>query len=392
MVQVSGPDPAASLSAWLLEGASATSAEALIDAFAARLLDAGVPLWRMRVAVLAMHPEVYSRAIAWRRDQPIEVRAATFDLLSTPAYVGSPVQRIHAGVDMLHCRIDVPKEALPFPQLEELRAQGGTDYLIFALVFGDGRRSFISFTTDHPDGFRASHVALLRSLLPLLRLRLELESAHFSTRTLLNVYVGRDAAERVLAGQFRRGTGKLIRAAVWMCDLRGFTALVDRLPVTDVIPVLDRYFETVAGPVTRRGGEVLKFIGDAMLAVFPVGDDVGPSCRNAVDAAQEALSDFSRQPIAAEHGLRIGVAVNLGEVMYGNIGAADRLDFTVIGSAVNEAARMEALCKALKTPLIIARSVAAHLPEESLVSLGEHTLRGVAAPQELFTLRAFSPA
>ncbi|MFL5322063.1 MAG: adenylate/guanylate cyclase domain-containing protein [Myxococcaceae bacterium] len=379
------------LERWLLmERRSTSGVEKLVEGFALQLVDAGFPIWRLRAAALAMHPNVYARAIQWQRGKPVTAEKATVDIMASSQYVGSPVERIHKGADVVHCRLDVPVEQLAFKHVADLKAQGGTDYVILSLVFGDGRRSFISFATDAKGGFTDEQVLRLQRLVPLLALRLELESALFATSTLLELYLGDKAADRVMAGEFRRGTGQLIRAAIWMCDLRGFTSLVDHTPVQQVVPVLDRYFECVARPVTARGGEILKFIGDAMLAVFPVTDDPAAACRNAVEAASAALKDFAEDEIAKKFNLRIGVAVNLGEVNFGNIGAQDRLDFTVIGAAVNETSRMESLCKALGTPLVLAANVAQHV--QPRISLGVHPLRGVAQAPELFTLPDFAPS
>jgi adenylate cyclase len=206
-----------------------------------------------------------------------------------------------------------------------------------------------------------------------------------SARRLLDVYLGQNAAERVLSGGFRRGSGQLLTAAIWYCDLRGFTSLSDRLPTREVVPLLDRYFETVAGPVVARGGEILKFIGDAVLAVFPTGPE-GPrsACERALAAAEESL-----RVVADLRPLSIGVGLHLGEVMYGNIGARERLDFTVIGAAVNEVCRVESLCKELSVPLLMTGRFAEQLAHQGCVPLGLHALKGVAEPQPVFTREAF---
>ena len=371
---------------WLLEQRSSRGDTAeLVTGFAERLLALGTHVWRIRLSVLAMHPEVLGHSVQWQRGTGVSMLSAPHSIVATPSYQGSPVEAIHRGSGPIRCRLDGPAEALPYPQLEELRTQGGTDYFIAPLVFGDGRVSYISVTTDEASGFSDEQLRLFELLLPFLRVRLELESAAFSLRSLLQVYLGRNAAERVLSGQFKRGEGQVLRAAIWYCDLRGFTSLVDHTALEAVIPILDQYFECMARPIAEEGGEILKFVGDALLAVFVVGEDEGDACTRAVRAARAALEGLARLEVARVHGLRAGVAVHLGEVMYGNIGASDRLDFTVIGAAVNEAARMESLCKELGVPLIISAEAAARARGCSLRSLGRHTLRGVSEPTELFT-------
>lgn len=378
------------ISAWLI-GAESRRRELpfVMSELARRLIAERVPLWRIHVSVLAMHPEVFARSVRWTREGGVAVHVNSIALLSDPAYVGSSIEAIHKGAPRVHARLE--RGDVPYPQLEELRRAGGTDYAAFALELGEGRRTFISIATDAPGGFEDAQLEAVEALLPALTIRLELESTRFSSETLLQLYLGQNAARRVLAGDFRRGTGQVTHAAVWLCDLRGFTSLADRLPVAEVVPVLDAYFEAMARPVRDEGGEILKFIGDSILAVFPTEGDVPGACRRAVAAAAASIDAYAGVPSAKEHGLRVGVAVNLGDVMYGNIGASDRLDFTVIGSAVNETARMESMCKALNTPLVLAEPVARHLAAGDVLPLGSHPLRGVSADRPLFTLARYAP-
>lgn len=377
---------------WLLRREEATTPEVLIAELCARLEAIGFPVWRAATSLRTLHPELFVTNVVWQRGVGTRTSARHHDITESPGYRVSPVAVIHGGVDRIRQRLDVPPETLPYPLLVDFARQGGTDYVIEALTLADGRRSFVSFTTDHPGGFAPEHLDALAAIRPALNLRLELESAYLATRSLLEVYLGPNAARRVLAGAFKRGGGESIRAAIWFCDLRGFTELGDRLHVEEVVELLDRYFEHVAGPVNDAGGEVLKFIGDAMLAILPV-DDAGPAepCARARAAAEAALAGLEalNRELAAEGRpcLGVGIALHLGEVMYGNIGARGRLDFTVIGAPVNEACRVESLCKPLGTPLLCTAAFAAAVPSAALVSLGAHALKGVRDPVEVFTLR-----
>lgn len=287
---------------------------------------------------------------------------------------GGPIRRRLAG----------PAAQLDYPVCRELAAEGFTDYVARGLGFSDGRKGPMTMATRCPDGFSDEQLASLEPVWPALALRLELASAYIATSSLLEVYLGQNAARRVLAGEFVRGSGTSLRAAVWTCDLRDFTGLSDRLPPLEVTGLLDAYFERVVDAVTRHGGEVLKFIGDAILAVFPADEDPGPACARALAAARLAVASIEQTNAARAERLVIGVALHLGEVFYGNIGGSGRLDFTVIGAAVNEACRLEALCKSLGAPIILSAAFREHLADADLVDLGEHPLRGVRRPQRVF--------
>jgi adenylate cyclase len=242
----------------------------------------------------------------------------------------------------------------------------------------------VSWTTDRAGGFTDLDIWFLADLVPLLALRLEIEAARFEAGVLLATYLGAEAARRVLAGDIRRGEGRTIRAALWYSDLRGFTALADR---SNVIAVLNRYFECAVGAVEAEGGEILKFIGDAVLAIFPADADAGTACAAALRAAYDAdrrlaVENESRRT-AGQAALAQTVALHLGDVTFGNIGGPDRLDFTVIGAAVNELARLEELAPALGDTIVASGSFAAACPCP-LLARGRHRLRGVADPIEVF--------
>jgi adenylate cyclase len=211
----------------------------------------------------------------------------------------------------------------------------------------------------------------------------------------MNTYVGERSGAHVLAGQIQRGSGEDLNAVIWFCDLRGFTRLADRLPRSDLIKLLNDYFEIMCNAVRAEGGEVLKFVGDGMLAIFEMKDAVEAAARAeaALRAARAAIdatrSHNAARRVAGQTEIKFGIALHLGEVSYGNIGAPDRLDFTVIGPAVNHANRLEKLAGELGRPLLASASFAGAAPA-GLQSLGLHRLRGVAEPQEVFALEAMA--
>jgi adenylate cyclase len=250
----------------------------------------------------------------------------------------------------------------------------------------------MSFQSDAPAGFDDADIDALHEIVDMMAPIVETESAYRIARQVLRTYVGRRTGDRVLSGAITRGSGETIEAVIWYCDLRGFTGLTDSLPSEQLLALLNDYFEIMAGAVTEVGGEVLKFVGDAMLAIWALGEDDGDEaacCAKALAAARTARERLdarnAERNAAGLPEIQYGLALHLGEVHYGNIGAPDRLDFTVIGPAVNHAARLEKLGSDLGHPITASASVAAAAPD-TLQSLGAHQLRGVAEPQEVFAL------
>lgn len=379
---------------WLVEhGGRGIELGPFLAELSERLVAQGVPLHRTSLGVRPMHPEVFARNVRWKRGEPgVAVNDRDYAIRNTESYLNSPVKLIHEGAGGLRRRLAGPAARLDFPILQELRDSGATDYVIMPVVYSTGIIDFISWTTDRPEGFGTAQLTLLYDLLPLIALRIELASSYDATRTLLTTYLGREPARRVLAGSVRRQHVETIRAAVLVSDIRGYTRMTDRLPPAQIVRLLDDYFERVAEPIDEHRGEVLKFIGDGLLAMFEARDDPADASRRALAAAKQALAALAE--VSAERKaqglpeINIGVGLHLGEVQYGNIGARERLDFTVIGPAVNEASRVEALCKVLQRPLLATAAFARAVGVDSLESLGFHGLRGVAEPQEIFGLAA----
>lgn len=380
------------VNAWLLgEPHVADGGRSFVQALALSMRERGLPLWRISFALLAKHPEVLWRTVRWHESEGTTVVDRAHELARETSFKGSPVALLVDGAGPIRVRLDGPD--LRFPVCRELAADGGTDYYAQGLTFSNGERSYVAWATREPDGFTDDALRALDAMLPMLACRIELESSYYATRSLLEVYLGRNAAQRVSAGQFRRGGGELIRAAIWFCDLRGFTSISDRTAPSKVVQILDVYFDCVAGVIAAHGGEVLKFIGDAILAIFPVADDPRGACQSALTAAERALSslDDVNKGRPGEPDLNIGIALHLGEVMYGNIGSRERLDFTVISSSVNETSRLEGLCKTLGTRLTMSETFVNSISRTDVVDLGEQDLKGVSAKQRVFTLAHFRP-
>jgi adenylate cyclase len=377
---------------WLLDEARHLKrSRDVIEQLCERLVAAGVPLMRAMVNVRTIHPQILSTGYRWNRGESAVAMNRGHDLIADPMYLDSPFKVIHDGAGGIRRRLNDPEVALDFPVLEQIKAEGGTDYLVVPLVFSDGTVNAASFAADGPAGFATEQLALIYDVLPILALILEVQATHRTAMSLLDTYIGHHAGERVLKGQIQRGSGETIHAVIAYSDLRGFTAMTAAKPRDEIIAILNDYFECMIGAVHDHGGQVLKLIGDGMLAIFPLGDAAFRPyvCRSALDAAADAERAIAAlNETRAEKGkppIRFGFALHMGDVMYGNIGSANRLDFTAIGEAVNCAARVEELSAQLNESIVVTEPVA-EASGRTLEPLGAHRLRGFAVPQLLFTI------
>ena len=376
--------------AWLLREAwEAANAEELVARFANNMLERNFPVWRFNILLGTLNPLVSGTAYIWQRGQrDVDVRRIMHSRRHTSAFQDSPLVPIYEGRGGLRRRLEGDEPQLDFPILEELRQSGATDYVAMPLHFSDGHINALTLATDRPGGFTTEQLGQLHEVLPLLSRLFEVHALKRTTKSLLSTYLGKRSAAKVLGGKVRRGDGETIPAVIWYSDLRDSTRLAATLPREDYLALLNAYFDAAAGAVLAEGGEVLKFIGDAVLAIFPI--DVcriktAKACESALTAAEAALLRLPEPAIdGSVVSLRAGVALHKGEVTYGNVGASDRLDFTVIGSAANEAARLGDLCKTLDRPILLSAEVAQHIGQP-LTSLGHHCLRGVADSHEVFT-------
>jgi adenylate cyclase len=389
-----GVDRAAGLSAWLVgEACRRLPAEELLAALGERLVEAGLPLRRLVAGVQAIHPEVASVSLVWLRGGEARHIEWFHGIETSPMYRGSPVEAIHRGARRIRCKLEEVGPSYPYALFAELAEAGVTDYLALGPIDSTGRPLVLVFDSDAAGGFSADDIALLEAIEPVMSLRIELMSSQLRGHSLLKVYLGRQPGARVQSGAVRRGTGERIHAVLMATDLRGFTSLADRMEPEAVVALLDRYFEVVCDPVDAAGGDVLKFIGDAVLALFPLEAEAGDlqrgaTCQRALKAAQTALASLEalrrEAPLPGSDALNMGVALHLGTALFGNIGARRRLDFTVIGAAVNEVCRLEPLTKRLRVPLVVSESFAQSCPGAALESLGRHRLRGVSEAVEVF--------
>jgi adenylate cyclase len=354
-----------------------------------RLQRAGIPVKRATLHVLIQHPQWLGAKIMWADGmRGADITRADHDVRGRSEYIGSPASEIHDGAAEVRENLaSDPELGRKHAVYDEMRAMGLTDYVAWPLYHTLGKRHVVTFATDRPGGFDDAQIASLLKLLPVLALVSEIRVKNRLARTLLETYVGSHAGELILAGATRRGSGTTVRAAIMICDLRDFTRISDNWPRDDVIDLLNGYFDAMSEPIARHGGEILKFIGDGLLAIFPLSQPSAcadllhavAEARQAMVALNETNSETGREP------LNYGIGVHVGDVMYGNIGSRTRLDFTVIGPAVNMASRLESLTKQLGRTVLLSRAFADFVESEfDLERVGEYPVRGFNDPIELF--------
>ena len=371
--------------AWLqAEGVRHRETPPFIDALAEKLLQAGVDLTRLTTGIHILNPQIDAASCLWQRGKPTSERRWKMNWAMVQ---NSPMAAVYNG-QAVRRRLDGPPEGGEFPIFADLRKDGATDYLALPLPFSDGSWKAVTFVTARSGGFPDRHVSLLAELVPTLAMILEIQTLQRTTLTLLDAYVGPTAGRRVLEGAIKRGMCEPIQAVIWFSDLRDFTELSESLPGDELLALLNDYFGIMTEAVGRHGGEVLKFMGDGLLAIFPLqGGDGCAAAERALVAARQAETGIHAHNEERSRGgapqIRFGLALHVGQVLYGNIGGERRLDFTVIGPAVNLAARVEGLCRTLDRQMLVSGDFAA-LCNTTLEPLGSFQLKGVGTSNPVF--------
>jgi len=380
--------PLAPVVDWLLRhGCLLNDSRDLNTGLGEQLVKAGAPLSRIRLAFWTLHPLMAAFAHQWYRDGRTDTFEVPHTIYQTPQFIGSPAQEIRDKKVPVRYRLegDVLDPDVHHNLLFELRDQGQTDYYAIPMVSFSGQVDSLFVNTDVPGGFSDADIAkfdaLSRFVLPVI----ESISQHRLSIALLDTYVGQRTGRRVLEGRIKRGDGETIKAALWFSDLREFTHLTETLPAQDLLDLLNTYFEYVFNAVEMYEGEVLRFIGDAMLIVFPIerSGGVKEACNNALAAATDAFSGLAtlnhRRRRQKQPEIRFGVGLHLGNVIYGNVGAPSRLDFTVMGPAVNRTARLESLTKQTDQPLLMSEHFTKFADAET-IEMGAFDVKGVQEP------------
>ena len=385
---------------WLMSSAlGRAGVDSIFEGCCQRLRAAGVPLVRASTGFRTLHPLFASVNLVWRLDQGVDRNPIMHEqAFSTEEWLRSPMRHLlHHRIPFLRRRLAGPSAIVDFPVLEELRAAGITDYLCYLTPFAseaepgsDARGIMGSWATDRPSGFSDEDMRVFARIQRRFAVACKVQIQDRITRNILDTYLGPDAGSRVLNGQIRHGDGERIHAVIWYSDMRNSTRLADSLDPHAFIELLNRYFECTAGAVLSGGGEVLRFVGDAVLAIFPIrdgGDDARTAAERALAAANDAehrlartnefLSEAGKDPIG------FGLGLHVGDVMYGNIGVPQRLEFSVIGPAANEVARIEDLTKELGRRVLLSAAFA-QAAGARCEHLGAYRLRGVGTPVEVF--------
>jgi adenylate cyclase len=372
---------------WLAGGAlSGEQSQDVLAELCERMAACGIPLWRAAVFVTTLHPDVMGRRFLWQAESGVTTSDALHDLTETDDFKRSPFSTVYATRIPLRRRLADKDCPIDFGVLRDLRDQGGTDYAAFPLLFTDGSIHVATFATRQPGGFSAAQFSHIESVISPWARVAEIRALRRTAGNLIDTYVGHQTGERILSGKIRRGYVEAIRAAVWLSDMRGFTSMSERSPPQTVIERLNIYFGCQVPAVLEHGGEVLKFMGDGLLAIFPIdeGQDAGAVCRRALECARAFRSRIAALPRSSDaEAIRFGLALHVGEVMYGNIGGGNRLDFTCIGPAVNLSARLEKVAAKLGEAVVASAEFAGHCPAQ-FRSLGEHAVAGFTAPQPVF--------
>lgn len=385
-------DRLAPIAEWLAhDGRLIARPAAFIEQLLMRVVQTGIPIWRAYIGLQLVHPQLQAMGYMWRRGEKVQEIARAWGIQFTPAYIGSPIQAAREQGRLVRHRLTNLTEH-DHILLHEVKADGGVDYVALPMhIRREGALPVVTFATNNRLGFTDEDIADLVRLVDMMGAVTEMHIEHSVAETVANTYLGPEVGQRVLSGAIRRGEGEEIRAVLWFSDLRDFTGMNERLPPAEVLDLLNNYLQLVGDALKTHGGEILKFIGDGVMAYFPAedalflpmvtGQAVGAARQLIADieAANEARATVGHEPV------RFGIGLHVGDVTFGNVGTEDRLDFTVIGPAVNRASRLEGMTKALGVKVCASAEFneACQVP---MKSLGKHRLRGVPAPVEIFTL------
>lgn len=391
LVDIQDENISSPLSDWILRQAPfCNTRREFIRMLGNKLVESGIAVYRLRVMLWSLHPQLAGAAFLWSRESDeVTLSEPGHDMFDNPGYINSPINLVSKGLGGVRQSLNGNASNFEFPIMDELKAEGATDYVAMPLRFSDGQYNCMTLTCDHKDGFTTENLGLIFECVGVISRFLEVMTLRYNTTTLLNTYLGERTAQKVLAGDIHRGQGENIEAVILFSDMRNSTGFAEQMPRDEYLALLNQYFETVLQPVKDNGGEVLKFIGDAVLAVFPITEDGSDKLSQTINALAAAKASIAKSAELNIENLDLGISLHIGDVTYGNVGGLERLDFTVIGPAVNFACRLEGLCKNTGERILISKEFKKELAKgdhPQLRSLGEHQFEGIRNAQDVFTI------
>ncbi|MEP3274877.1 MAG: adenylate/guanylate cyclase domain-containing protein, partial [Stappiaceae bacterium] len=367
--------------AWLCE-----TPQELTAATARKLLEEGVAITRMSVMIWSLHPMIAGKIYVWsKHSDAVETYTPSYDIHAHPAFVNSPYRHVSNGLGGVRQRLNDDGSEFRFPILQDLKMDGATDYVAMPLPFSGGQTNVLTMACDHPSGFTTANLGLVFETSAVLSRYYEVFALKENAQSLLETYLGKRTGKRVLGGEIRRGDGDEIDAAILFCDLRESTRLESTLGRDDYIKLLNGFFEETTEIINAHGGEVLKFIGDAVLAIFPADEERNLACEQALTSAKEIVSKINASVFdQPSENIDCAIGIAFGGVTYGNVGSRERLDFTVIGSAANIAARLGDFGKRGTYKIVATADIAQSDPES--ITLGKVALHNVDQTVEAFAI------
>ncbi|RAH98277.1 adenylate/guanylate cyclase domain-containing protein [Acuticoccus sediminis] len=357
---------------------------AIIEGLAHRLIAIGFKLDRFTISFGLLNPSLIAGGLVWRPERELEFSRYTYISRNSGMYERSPFKVANESGNWVEIDLDRTADE-QYGIVPDLKAEGLRYYIVIPMPTAMGRQMNITVATKALEGFSEEQRSILKSIIPAVRATVELKSLNVILRDVLAAYVGRVPAREIVNGTVHRGQTSEVRAAILVADLRSFTSISTQLPVAATAEVINRYYDVVVPPIEQHGGEILKFIGDAVLAIFPTGPSGDDSAVAAALAAARAALSTEVEPFVSDGvvaNIKFGIAIHIGDAAYGNVGSGDRLDFTVIGRDVNIASRIAALCSRLGIDYLVSEPVAeiGRRHGHSMLSAGAHQVRGIAQP------------
>ena len=376
---------------WLMEqGTAKADVGVLLKGLCEQLLANGVPVSRATSHIQILHSEQLGVTRIWRPGHKLEEMHFPHGARQDPRYLSSPLKYVYDTGKWLELRIDEATRS-PYNIVPDLQELGVRHYVMAPLRYSNGTDNSMSWATDHPDGFSAEQLKLLRDIFPSVNAAFELRSLYRIMDEVMRIYAGRGPGERILSGQVRRGDVTRIDSAMLFCDMRDFTALSSTRSAEDLVWLLNDFYDRVLPPIVSRAGEILKFLGDGVLAIFPAGEEdqlaasekaahyACAAAREAAGAILEAVAQRNAERPEGSPEIEVSIALHYGAAAYGNIGSGERLDFTIIGRDVNLTSRISGLCSLLEQPVLMSEDFSDRLCGEGLASnpIGSFELKGI---------------